>query len=339
MKRLLFALCCATLLLSATSCTLSDILGIDFSYDISDPWSSWEKVEPGIYVCTDKELGEGELIAKGTDNSMIVCETGSNSVVPTDFKAFDGNKTVYQFGYGTHKGKDYLSCSISVASEEKGSTLVTALTDIKSVKATWGAECSSLVTFPKKFKKVHKGGKFLDNYKWICQKYQTLPYLAPEDQLVSSYREYGTKWFSDKYPSDMEAKGWVIPYSGPGKFEYEEVCKQIDWDEQGNRKVLWGGCQWGKVFKVEACISGLTYEQASDFVNKVQGKAKYNKTVENYFDGKTFEWYVTSDDSTESTEGYGGYIHPTYIIKFVDAFASFASTLTIEYDVVYVTFV
>ena len=338
MKKALFALIGAGLLFS--SCTLSDILGIDFSYNVSDPWSSWEKVEPGIYVCTDKELGEGELIAKGTDNSMIVCETASKSLVPTDFKAFDGTNTVYEFGYGSHKGKDFLKCSIHVASEEKGSTLVTVLTDVKSVKATWGAECSSLVTFPKKFKKVHKGGKFLENYKWICQKYQSLPYQAPEDQLVYSYMEYGTKWFSNKYPSDMEARHWVIPYSGPGKFEYEEVCKQIDWDEVGNRKILWGGCQWGKVFMVQACVSGLTYDEAMSFVDKVRSQAKYNKTLEDYADGKNIELYVTSDDSTESCEGFSGYVHPSYKIKFIDALTSaLSSTLTIEYNVEYITYV
>ncbi|MBR4809342.1 MAG: hypothetical protein IK031_03575 [Bacteroidales bacterium] len=339
MRKAFFALLGAGLLMSA--CTISDILGIDFSYDISDPWGSWEKVEPGIYVCTDEDLGKGELIAKGTDNSMIVCETETSSPIPAEFKAYDGDKTTYEFGYGEYKGKQFLKCSIHVASEEKGSTMVTVLTDVKSIKATWGAECSSLVTFPKKFKKVHKGAKFLENYKWICQKYQTLPYQAPEDQLVYSYKEYGTKWFSNRYPSDMDAKNWVIPYSGPGKFEYEEVWKQIDWDDRGNHKALWGGCDFGKVFRVEACISGLSYEEAAAFIDKVRSQAKYNKTYEDYADGaNSMQLYVYSDDSTENTEGYSGYIFPSYKVTFTNAIMpQFASTLTIEYEVQYETYI
>ena len=328
-------------MLSAASCTLSDVLGIGFDYDMNDPWGSWEKVEPGIYVCIDDSFGKGDLIAKGSDNSMICCNTDTSSPIPKDFKAFDGTKTEYSFSYGEYKGEQYLKCSIAVASEERGKTLTTTMTDIASTKALWGAECSSILTFPKKYKKVHKGGKFLDNYKWICQKYQALPYKAPEDQLVSSYKEYGTKWSSSRYPSDMDAKSWVIPYSGPGKFEYEEVCKQINWDDRGEHKPLWGGCNWGKVFKVDACISGLTYEEAASFISKVKGLAKYNKTIEDTADGSnTICFHVTSDDSTENTEGASGYITPSYKLTFINALTeAFASTLTIEYEVVYVTYV
>ena len=337
MRKLFPALLIAALTLAAVSCKLSDITGIGLDYNVSDPWSSWEKVEPGIYVCIDDDFGKGDLIAKGKDNSMVVCNTDTSGPVPRDFKAFDGDKTAYTFSYGTFKGSDYLKCTISLASEERGATLMTTMTDIKSTKALWGANCSSLLTFPKKYKKVHAGGNLLDNYKWICQKYQSLPYAAPEDQLVESYMEYGTKWSSARYPSEMDSKGWVIPYTGPGKFEYQEICQQIDWDGVGNRKILWGGCHWGKVDYVRACVSGLTYEEAASYVAKVKSLAKYNVTYEDVADGSsTISFNVWSDDRSESTEGFSGYIYPSYKIVYTTALTP---TLTIEFAVCYITYV
>lgn len=32
---------------------------------MNDPWGSWEKVKPGVYVGTDKDYNEGDLIAEG----------------------------------------------------------------------------------------------------------------------------------------------------------------------------------------------------------------------------------------------------------------------------------
>lgn len=330
------ALSCAGLLLAASSCTLTDIL--NFDYDINDPWGSWEKIDPGIYECIDDSFGKGAVIAKGTDNSLIECNTDTSAPVPAKFAAFDGTDTVYDFSYGEYDGNKYLKCTISKMSKERGGTIATAMTDIESTKKLWGARCSGIASFPSKYRKVHKGGKFIDNYKWMCQKYQSLPYKAPEDQLVSSYTEYGTKWSNARYPAAMDAQGWVIPYTGNGKFEWQEVCNQVGWNGVGKRKVFYAGsCIWGLTTYVKACVSGLTYEDAAEYVAKVKSQGHYNDIKEDTADGsKLISFEAYSNDDAENTEGYSGYICPGYKILYSDLLTP---TLTIEFSVCYTTFV
>ena len=333
MRKAVLALLGAGLLMSA--CTLTDL--VKFDYDINDPWSSWLKMEPGIYVCIDDSFGKGDLIAKGTDNSIIECNTDTSMPIPDKFGAFDGNKTVYSFGYTTYDKKDYLICDISVMSEEKGSTIATTTTDIQSTKALWGAKCVNLATFPSKYKKVQKGGSFQENYKWICQNYQTLAYVAPESQFITSYKEYGTKWSNDRYPNELNSKGWVVPYTAGGKFEFQEICQQKGWNDIGRRKILWGGCSWGEVDYVRAGVSGITYEEAAAYVEKVKSLGKYNKVHEDFADGsKSISFVAYSDDSTENTEGFSGYIYPGYSIKYTNYLTP---TLSIEFSVCYMTYV
>lgn len=336
MKRLFVALSCAGLLAVASSCNLTDLL--NFDYDINDPWGSWERMEPGIYECIDDSFGKGDVIAKGTDNSLIECNTDTSAPIPADFAAFDGTDKVYEFGYGEYDGNKYLHCTISKMSKERGATVVTAMTDIESTKKLWGARCSSIASFPSKYKKVHKGGSFMENYKWMCQQYQSLPFKAPEDQLVISYKEYGTKWSSERYPSAMDSEAWVIPYTGGGKFEYQEICRQMGWDGVGRRKVFYSGkCIWGQVDYVKACVSGLTYEEAAEYVAKVRTMAHYNKIIEDAADGsRMISFEVISDDEGMNMEGFAGYVYPGYKIVYNNLLTP---TLTIEFSVCYMTYV
>ena len=336
MKRAFIALLGATLLLSATSCTLSDILGIDLAgYDMNDPWGSWEKVKPGVYVGTDKDYNEGDLIAKGTDGSILCGKVKDVKDMPREFKGYDAKRTTYEFSYGESEGKKYLTCTKHVLSEEQGSSMFTFATNVDAAKKLWPSEGVGIMTTPKKYKKVAAGGDFMHNYKAICQKYQSIPYKSPDEQLVTDHTEYAVKWINSLYPSDMDAKGWVVPYTG--KCESFTVNRQHGWDDVGRRKILWGGCSWGNVTYVIATVTEADYASALEYVNKVKSLGKYNYVYEDVADGSSvISFKAWSDDSTENTEGYSGYIYPGYKITYTGALYN---TLSIEFSVCYVTYV
>lgn len=322
-----------------SSCTLSDLLGINLDYDISNPWSSWDKVSPGVYLGTEDGYNKDEVIAKGTDGSIITCDVDKgSSITPREFGGFDGTDTVYGFGGDKYKGSDYLWKTIDVMSKEPSNqSILTVSTNIDATKKLWGAKGVGLITSPKKYKKLDKGGTFWDNYKFICSKYQDGGYVDPAQQLTTSYTVYDTKWLYDKYPSDMNARGWVVPYTGSGKIEWMTVCRQKGWDDRGKRKTLWGGCSFENITYVKAEISGISYDDAAAYVAKVKAEGKYNKLLHDSADGSSMISFETcSDDSTESTEGFSGYITPQYKISYT---TTLFTTLTVEFSVEYVTYV
>ena len=338
MRKAFIAAVFAAMSLASVSCTLTDIL--KFDYDINDPWSSWEKVEPGVYLGTDDSFNKGEIIAKGTDNSMICGNVDGNYViVPTKFVAFDGVNTTYEFGYSSYRDKKVLSCIIDVMSDNPSKDMMAFSANVEATKKLWGARCSGLCSFPSKYKKIAKGGDMLANYKTICDKYQKeLPYTEPSKQLITSYTDFRGNWLTGKYPTDMDAKSWVIPYKGPGRLESCTVCRQLGWDDRGNRKVFYGGCQFENVTWVEARVSGVTYGEALDYVSTVKASGHYNVVIEDSaIDGKAISFKADSNDKAENTEGYSGYICPCYEISFTDLLGT--STLTIKFGVGYTTFV
>lgn len=338
MKKIVNALLCTSLLFAAASCSLGELLDTDFgSYDMSNPWGSWENVKPGIYLGTDDDFNPGDLIAKGTDGSIIVCDINKGSdKMPGDFKGYDADHTTYTFSYGSSKEGDYLMYTKSVLSDKAGgNSLLSVANNVTAAKKIWGALCVNLVTFPKKYKKIADGGTFWQNYKTICQKYQSIPYKDVKDQLLSEEIYYDTKWKSGVYPSDMDAKSWVIPFSGD--LESMTVDRQYGWDQVGKRKVFYGGCTWGLVTYVKATVTSANYEEVAAYVAKVKSQGKYNKVYEDVADGKsTISFNAYSDEDAESTEGYSGYIYPGYKITYSSALFN---TLTIEFSVCYVTFV
>lgn len=341
MKRLLITLAGAAALLCLASCSISDVIGINFDYDIMNPWNSWEKLEPGIYLGTEDGYNKGDIIAKGTDLSMITCNVDGNyEVTPPDFKAYDGQNTLYTFGYDERKGNKYLHKTLTVVSDQASTSSISTLSsNVDAVRKLWGANCSALVMSPKKYKKIANGGDFLANYEKICQEYQNgLPYQAPDQQLTIEYTKFDTEWLYNLYPQDMNARGWVVPYTGKGKIEWCTVDRQRGWEEKGTRKVLWGGCSWENVTWVKAEISGLEFGDALEYVNKVKASGKFNQVIEDTASEElgVISFNATSDDSSESTEGFGGYIHPSYEISYSSLLYK---TLTITFGVVYVTYV
>lgn len=336
MKKIANALLCASLMLAATSCSLKELFDVDWGgYNQSDPWSSWTSVKPGIYLGTDDDFNPGDLIAKGTDGSIIVCEVDDDADVPREFKGYDGDHRTYTFSYDTYKGTKFLKYTMAVLCDKPGTSLLAIVNNVEAARKLWGAECVNLVTFPKKYKKIADGGDFAQNYKTICQKYQKLPYQDLKDQLLAEEVHYDVKWLNGLYPSDMDAKGWVIPYGG--QLESMTVCRQYDWDQIGNRKIFYGGCNWGKVFSVKATITEADYAKAAAYVAEIKSKGHYNKVSEDSSDGKTFVSFKSySDDEAESTEGYKGYISPTYEVSYSTALFN---TLSVDFEVVYTTFV
>ena len=335
MKRVFNAIAVAALLL-ASSCTLSDIIGIDLAgYDMNDPWGSWEKVKPGVYVGTDKSYNEGDLIAKGTDGSILCGKVKDKTDMPLEFKGYDGDHTTYTFDYGESKGTKILKCTKAVLSDNQSTYPMAIATNVAAARKLWGAEGIGIMTTPKKYKKVAAGGDFMHNYKAICKKYQSIPYKDPKDQIVSDHTEYDVKWNSSLYPSDMDAKGWVVPYTG--KCEVFTVNRQYGWDDIGNRKILWGGCSWGIVTYVKATVTDADYATALQYVNKVKSLGKYNYVYDDVADGgSVISFKATSNDEAENTDGYSGYIHPEYKITYTSALYN---TLSIEFGVTFVTFV
>ena len=340
MRRVFIAAAFAALALSSVSCKLVDLVAdiASFGYDVNDPWGSWEKVDPGVYVGTEANYNEGDLIAKGTDNSMICCKVDGNYyVTPPKFDAFDAKNTVYEFGYSEYKQKKVLTCGMSIVSKEQSTDMFCVNANEEALKKTWGAKGVGICSTPRKYKKIAKGGDFLANYKTICEKYQKeLPYTAPTSQLITSYTDYRGTWLSGNYPSDMDAKGWVVPYSGPGKLEFCTVSRQQGWDDHGNHKMLWGGCSFSTVTWVEGRVSNITYDDALTYVNTVKASGKYNKVYEDAAISGTISFKAGSNDEGEDCSGYSGYIHPTYEISFVDLLGG---TLTIKFGVAYVTYV
>lgn len=336
MKRTFKAIAFSAILLVLASCTLEDIIGIDFAgYDMSDPWGSWEKVKPGIYVGNEKGYNDGDLIAKGTDGSILSAKVGDEYDVPYKFKGYDADHTTYEFSYGESKGKKYLTCVINVLSDNQSSHPFYITTNVKAYKSIIASEGVSLMTTPKKYSKVASGGDILQNYKTICQKYQKLPYQAPKDQLIIDHTEYDVKWINSLYPSDMNSRGWVVPYSG--KCESFTVNRQYGWESVGNRKILWGGCKWENVTWVIATVTDVDYAKALEYVNKVKATGKYDDVYEDMADGSGIvSFKATSKDPEANKEGYDGYIHPTYEITYTSALYN---TMTIKFGVAYVTYV
>lgn len=340
MRKLFISAAFAALALASVSCKLTDIFSdlSKFDYDINDPWGSWERVEPGVYLGTEKNYNEGEIIAKGTDNSMICCKVNGNyDVTPPDFVAFDAKNTTYTFGHSEYKQSKVLTCAMTIVSKEQSKDMFSVTANEEATKKTWAARAVGICSTPSKYKKLTKGGDFLANYKYICEKYQNeLPYTEPAKQLIVSYMDYRGNWLTGKYPADMDSRGWVVPYSGPGRIESCTVTRQQGWDDIGKRKVLWGGCKFENVCWVEARVSGITYDDALTYVNSVKAAAKYNNVIEDDALNGVISFKADSNDKGESTEGYSGYICPSYEITFIDLMGG---TLTIKFGVTYVTYV
>ena len=322
----------------AASCSLSDIIGVNLDYNQDNPWESWEKTKAGVYLGIADGWNKDEVIAKGTDGSIIVCKVDGSGDLPREFSGFDGKNTIYTFGQSQYKGTKIFTHTVSIVSETQSTAMDAITANVTATKKLWGAKGIGLITTPKKYKKIAAGSDFWGNYKSICQKYQAGGYVAPENQLVTEYTEFDTKWFTDKYPKDMDARGWVVPYTGKGKIEWMTVSHQQGWDDHGNRKVFYGGCDFADVTYVKAEITGITYDEAAEYLNKVKSSGKYNvQSPDNYADGSTsFAFKAWSDDNAESTEGYKGYICPNYDIKFTSLLGP---TLTIEFAVSYTTYV
>ena len=323
------------------SCTISDIIGINLDYNINDPWSSWEKVSPGVYVGTDKSYNEGDIIAKGTDGSMITGKVpGKGQKLPGEFSAYDGKNTVYSFGIGESKDGDYPYKTVTIVSDEQSTgTIVSAMSNVAATRKLWGAKAVGIVTTPKKYKKIAAGGDMLANYKTICKKYQEGGYVSLDQQLTIEYTKYLTEWLYDQYPADMNARGWVVPYTGKGTIEYVTVCREKGWENTKDLLVLWGGCQFSNVTWVRAQISGLSYEDAKAYIDNVKASGKYNVVTEDEADGSQLISFIAySNDELERPDkaGYKGYIHPAYKITFSTLLAP---TLTIEFGVTRVIYV
>ena len=338
MKKLFIAFAAISLGLLAASCSIGDIIGINLDYDMDNPWDSWTKVKTGVYLGTEEGWNKDEVIAKGTDGSIIVCKVDGSGDLPREFSGFDGKKTVYSFGQSQYKGTKIFTHTTSIVAETQSTAMDAFTANVAATKKLWGAKGVGLITTPKKYKKIANGSDFWGNYKAICDKYQAGGYVAPENQLTTEYTEFDTKWFTDKYPKDMDAKGWVVPYTGKGKIEWMTVFRQQGWDDHGNRKVLYGGCQFELVTYVKAEITGITYDEAAEYLNKVKSSGKYNvQDKDNFADGSTsFAFKAWSNDEAENLEGFKGYIYPSYDIKFTSLLTP---TLTIEFAVCYITFV
>lgn len=341
MKKVLETMAVAVLAFSAVSCTISDIIGINLDYDLNDPWSSWEKVPAGVYVGTDDSYNKGDIIAKGTDGSMIAGKVpGQGQKIPGDFCAYDGKNTTYEFGMGEYKGQDYLNKTVRIVSDAQSTgSFVTGMNNVASTRKLWASKGVGIITTPKKYKKIAAGGDMTANYKAICSKYQAGGYVSLDEQLTVEYTKYDTEWLYDKYPADMNSRGWVVPYTGPGKLEFVSVFRQKGWDEVGNRLILWGGCQFSNITWVKAQVSGISYEEAKAYVDNVKASGKYNVVTEDVADGsKMISFIAHSNDEIEHPDqsGYGGYIHPSYKITFASVMGT---VLSIEFGVTYVTYV
>ena len=148
----------------------------------------------------------------------------------------------------------------------------------------------------------------------------------------------------EEYNHTVEyAAGLLMRYSNNGQERLIYVdAKEVEKQRKKREKMAKNSRTAIAVRKYSPALQmikdGATYEEALQYVNSVKASGHYNVVFEDAaIDGKTISFKADSDDKAESTEGYSGYICPSYAISFTDLLGT--TTLTIKFGVGYTTYV
>ena len=328
--------------------------------------SNWEKclkyIQPGIYQgLTDEELQTGGMNMGYNNVILAICEDGTsfyvsnitNGTVIAPFTAFDGKLTFYNYGATKNdKGEFLYNKEIKTYSVDKLTSIGNATRDINSQLKLWAVNFGFDDYFykgtmiQKYFRRIGEAKDFNSTYEKIFNlaKHQGA-FTAEQDYFVTSHTIYGAGWHNELYPSDLNAKNWVIPYDGEGKIERFAVYRQRNWAYDDRWYLFYGPCNYGLVTWVE-CDVICDSDEAIRWYNKVATEAKYNRTNPNktgiypsYNDPEVistvgYGYYSTGDDLDLS--GYEGYICPTYEMIWLGGYNNF---MTMKFGVEWVTYV
>ena len=368
MKKILTALMCIAVGLFWTACDPNNpgnpgnpTNPIDPSEDAGlDQWQRVLKhIKPGIYRgLSDEELNAG--MSMGYDKCVLaVCGDGTGFYIKDietsnpipEIIAYDNDLTFYTISSSEPQiGVYNYDKKITVYSREQLEGLSTSMCDIAKQRQFYAinfgfSEYQTGTMIGNCFRKIDDAPDFKTAYEKIFNYVMTKGEYVPfENLFIYEHTIFGNGWHSELYPSDMDAKSWVIPYRGKGKIERFSVYRQRNWTYDPKWYMFYGPCNYELVTYVE-CDLICEEADAIEWFNKVTAEAKYNYVYENQT-GIVKSWnnedevvsvgynYSCTDEGMD-LEGYNGYVHPFYEMLW----EAYFKQMTIKFGVGWVTFV
>lgn len=292
------------------------------------------------------------MLAKCTDGAVLYIddtnpenfpylESAGERIFPGSFEAWDGNKTFYGFWmeYYNDIDESWLTQTWKDTIFYKNVTYYKNDNEYYNLEIAKQAYYLHFLYF-NNYTKVADAGDLATTYVEMCRRVQTAGPIVPIADQVLCYEEISPgRWLSEYYPQDMENGLYVFPYTGEGNILDMKVQKIFEWGLKKNALWLPRFVTTNDVNHVEVQISDANEEEVKAYIQKIKSEGYYTRILvdgemEGGF-GIAFEADSWTYDESHDTEGYAGYVYPTYKLMYNRD----RRLLKIEFDVAKVGFV
>ena len=333
---------------------------------LTDVEKAFRDAQPGIYRATERYwMAPNAIIAKGTDGSVFQIADATaydkNEFLPRSFTANDDGRTFYTFLSGDEEGNVVFQKILSEYSDEEttstdylvaGDYGLTArqmrwrfydefynMQKGKTMKLLGGYDVDADYQWTVEYERIADAGNFEEIFTALCKMVQTAGEIElPKDQFTQEHCFYGLPWPYDAYPQEMNDKRWVVPFAGKGRIENFIIYRQREWGTSPDYYQLFGNCNLDNIFKISMLVTGWDEQEAADYVNSIRNMTDryYRLYADISFEGGeslTVDSYGNVPE--ELTEGYKGYLYPSYTVSYLTTTGRFS----IEFNYSYVTYV
>ena len=279
----------------------------------------YEETAPGIYMKGDS------LLAKGTDGSIFVIpdvnDLGSpmgEKFYPNHFAGYDGKATTYEFSmeYANDNDGNWLTQTFedTVFYAQKSEWAANATEQVYSLDHALNVLVYSYFYNISRFEKIADASDFDNTYLAIAKMVQKGGPIVKPSEMISKYTKYSPDhWLSELYPADMEAKKYVVPYTGKGSITYMSVDHLFENGKKEGAFWIPEYVQTDDVNSITVVMSDVPVDDVRAYIQKITDEVSHSRESKNLDTGELISFQIDSEDYDEM----GVVVYPQYEITYV----------------------
>ena len=292
----------------------------------------YEETAPGIYMKGDS------LLAKGTDGSIFVVpdvnDLGSpmsEKFYPNRFEGYDGKATTYVFSmeYANDNDGNWLTQTFedTIFYARKSEWAENGDDEVYSLDHALNALVYSYFYNISRFEKIADASDFDNTYVAIAKMVQKGGPIVKPSEMISKHTKYSPDhWLSELYPADMEAKKYVVPYTGKGSITYMSVDHLFENGKKEGTFWIPEYVQTDDVSSITVMMSDVPVDDVRAYIQKITDEVPHSEVSNDLDTGEIISFQIDSENYDEM----GVVVYPQYEIAYVASTKTLSITISVR---------
>ena len=292
----------------------------------------YEETAPGIYMKGDS------LLAKGTDGSIFVIpdvtDLGSpmgEKFYPNGFVGYDGKSTTYEFrmDYANDIDDNWLTQTFkdTVFYAAKSEWAANSADVVYTLDNALNVLVYSYFYNISRYEKIADAGDFDNTYVAIAKMVQKGGPIVKPSEMISKHTKYSPDhWLSELYPADMEAKKYVVPYTGKGSITYMSVDHLFENGKKEGTFWILEYVQTDDVSSITVMMSDVPVDDVRAYIQKITDEVPHSEVSNDLDTGEIISFQIDSENYDEM----GVVVYPQYEIAYVASTKTLSITITVR---------